>query len=1029
MIHQELLRRAVTGRSPALVDFVEAVAPYLMERFTTIPALGGSGRPQPLTDPRLPEGLSRFTEEDLALFGERNPDQSLTAHILNGLFAGLRIAERLPADKALSDIEQRLWVLGYTVHDYTKVYGIKVGAGQLDIIRQVVHCLGKDLGFDAYLPDWLDYLDDIVFLAQNTQKVEGANLNLRDYRLNMRMRRLDVLRLLSSYADVLVHVKSPSEVVLRAADGRNRAKNLRETLADLFGTDRAPRLAYHKLTEVRGLLSNLINNAVMAELEQQGYEPYLFFPNGVVYLADPGVEVRIEAQAVAGTVWEHVVEIVGESENFGIKPWTTGLLVSSGLYEMTGLAGVLEAGRRRVMRLTSNNSPARLYGFFTGRSENDLKKALNGDMEQVRAEQQALTEAQGIPADERVHKLGEFLAMVYRTARDKFKQAPDIQPLLLEILGLQLLVDDVPSEGRRRRGEAKRVRLSEATRTFEGFWEKGGVYFGWFYAAARYVKAHPGLDDFGVEDTMRDVGERVLTWVEESGLEAKAGGKLDEAVKEYVLAQIEVDGQRPDGGEDGRHSFVQELNRYTIAKAERKCICSMCSSRYEAVGQETTEVPFINQQYSNKNPLDAAMLVRGVCPVCRIEMILRLVQQEGISKGRKPIQFYLYPTYFFTLETERVAKTFLTEMRDLDLFALRQHLRAQGFSLGAFLRFDGFLSDDNRRRRGVRTLSYRKDEPAGLVFGSLIPLGRKPTETDAWIIPALLSVGIPLLLDAKVVVTPSFVPLFPSGADFRETSVLDGPHGFISHIWGQDRFRVDELEKALLKLLELYDLHLDVFAERYKPHWPKVNALAKDVATDPLYVFSYYERKGRSERTRQRQVRKGGQQPTFKGISKRDLERYLEIYRVLGGETAMGIIGKLVDAYSAFYRARKLDAAHGVLRPLGTAMDVIVKSDPHTERDDLLLLVAGAVHDEIDRVRADQAEGWIPLKTEEPGQKWFPLLRQKIEEFSQLCVDNLFNDYCQGDRAVLRERANRLRSAARFYYLQNYGYQDLGGNR
>jgi CRISPR-associated protein Csc3 len=144
---------------------------------------------------------------------------------------------------------------------------------------------------------------------------------------------------------------------------------------------------------------------------------------------------------------------------------------------------------------------------------------------------------------------------------------------------------------------------------------------------------------------------------------------------------------------------------------------------------------------------------------------------------------------------------------------------------------------------------------------------------------------------------------------------------------------------------------------------------------------------------------------------------------MLGGETDMGIIDKLVDAYAAFYRTHKLDSAYGVLRPLGTAMDVIVKSDPRTEQDDLLLLVAGAVHDDIDRVRADQAEGWIPLKTEEPEQKWFPLLRQKIEEFGQLCVDDLFYSYCQGDRAVLRERLNRLRSAARFYYLQNYGYQ------
>jgi len=1005
MIHQDLLRRAVAGRQPALVDFVEMLAPRLLERFSIIPALGGSGQPQLLTDPRLPEGLSHFTEEELALFGERNPDQSLTAHILNGLFAGMRLAERLPPEKALSDAEQRLWVLGYIVHDYTKVYGIKVPAGQLDTIRQVVRCLGEDLGFEVYLADWLDYLDDIVFLAQNTQKVEGANLNLRDYRLKTRSRRLDVLRLLASYADVLVHVKSPSEVMLRASDGRDRAENLRKTLADLFGAGWAPRLAYHRLTDVRGLLSNLVNNAIMTELKERGYEPYLFFPNGAVYLVDPKTEAMVDSQRVADVVWQRVLEVVGESETFGVRRAGTGFIPSSALYELTGLEGVLAAGCRKAMGIASSKAAARLYGFFTGESESDLKRRIGDDAERVQEEQERIVNEQGLPFDVRVDRLGEFLTMVYRTVRDNFKRSPDVRPVLLDALKL-----------------AGQMTPEEATQ------QKGGTYFGWFYAASRYVQAHLGLDDAGIEDAMHDVSEWVLTWVEENGLEARAGKGMEEGVKDYIVTRLELDGQKLDESKNVPATFAQELNRYMIAKVERKRLCSMCSSPYEAVEQEATEVPFVNQQYSNKNPLDVGMLIRGVCPVCRIEMILRLIQQEGLSEGRKPVQLYLYPTYFFTLETERVAKTFLVEMADLDLFALRQHLRAEGFSLGAFLCFEGFLGDDSRPRRGVRTPSYREDEPAGLVFGSLTPLGRKPTDTDAWIIPALLSVGIPLLLDVKVVVTPSFVPLFPSGADFRETAVLDGPHAFTRHVWGCDRFRVDELEDALIKLLELYDLHLDVFAERFKPHWPQINAVAKDVATDPYYIFSYYERKERSRRARQRKAKKRGQRPAFKGISPQDLERYLEIYQVLGGEKDMGIISKLVDAYAAFYRAdwKKLDSAYAVLRPLGTAMKVIVESDPCTDRDDLILLVSGAVNDDQERVRADQAEGFDPIVTDKSLGSYperLALSRRRIEEFATICVDSLFASCCRGDRAVLRERINRLRSAARFYYLQNYGYK------
>jgi CRISPR-associated protein Csc3 len=779
MIYQQLLRRAVAGRPRALVDFVETIAPHLLERFTTIPALGGSGR-LPSLDPRLPEGLSRFTEQELSRFSERNPDQSLTAHILNGLFSGLRLAEWLPPEKALSDLEQRLWILGYIVHDYTKVYGIKVLAGQLEIIREVIRCLGDDLSFDAYLPNWRDYLDDVVFLAQNTQKVEGANLNLRDYQLKTQPRRLDLLRFLSSYADVLVHIKSPSDVMLPEASGRNTTENLRKTLDDLFGTGRAPRLTYHKLSEVRGLLSNLIHNAVMTQLKEQGYEPYLFFPSGVAYLADPAVEARVDLKRVAVTVWERILEIVGENETFGIRRAGTGFIPSTALYKLTGLTGVLGTGRRKAMGLTNSKSMARLYGFFTGESESDLKRRFGNDAEGMQEEQERLVEEQGLPFDIRVDRLGEFLTMVYRTVGEHFKGTPDTCSALLGILGLSGLVTP-----------------TEATR------QEGGTYFGWFYAAASYIQAHPQLDNTGIEDVVQNISERVLAWVNEQGLKAKGGQGIDIAIKQYTIEQLEIDGQKIVAEGDHRVAFAQELGHYMMAKTMRKRSCSLCCSRFEATKQEDQEAPFGPQKYTNKHPLGWRQVKRGICPICRIELILRRIQQPGLDEERRPIQLYLYPTYFFTLETERVAKSFLVEMADLNVFALRQNLRKQSFSLGAFLRFEGFLGDGSGPRRGIRTPAYREYEPAGLVFGSLTPLGQKPTDTDAWIVPALLAIGISLLLDVKAVASSSFVPIFSSGADFRETAVLDGLHAFINRIWGRDRFRVDELEHSLHRLLNL----------------------------------------------------------------------------------------------------------------------------------------------------------------------------------------------------------------------------------
>lgn len=996
MIHQVLLRRAVQDRDPVLRDFVDALAPAILTHLAAIPALGGSGRPCALADPSLPEGLEPIPQEARAYFAERH-DQSMVTHILNGVFAGMRIAEKLPRTKALSDVEKRLWLLAFVAHDYTKVYGVRVQASDLDTIRRLITCLGEKLGFVAFMPDWKDYLDDIVFLAQNTQTVEGANLSLRDYAAKTHPRRLEVLRLLSSYADVLVHVTSPADVAVRGTDGRDRASNLREKLDILFGAGQAPRLAYHRLTEVRGLISNLINNVTMEALEDQGCEPYLFFPNGVVYLVAPDRRVRVDRAVLADRVWTRAVDIVTQSEDFGVRRAGTGLIPSSALFELMGLLGVLQVGRRKAMSISTSHATQRLYGYFTGESVSDVLKRV-GDPEQAERVQADLVRERGLPDDVRVDRLAEFLTFVCRAVNMAYRKAPNPVQFVLDELQL-----------------SPEVTVEDATR------QKGGTYFGWYYAAARYVQGHAGIDDAEMDDLMAKLSDSVSRWIERSGGVGRCSDSIGKAIRQYVSDHVEVSDACLDASVQA--SFSEELSRYLKNKERRQPQCSLCSAPFDTVLQEMTEVPFVNQQYSNKSPLAGPTVIRGVCPICRVEMILRKVQQPRLSDGDRPIHIYLYPTYFFTLETARVIKTFLSDMEDLNLSTLIAHMYKSRFDPTSLVQYEGFWSETGHSH-GIMRQRFSEHEPAALLSFALRPLSRKPTDTDAWILPTVYGLALPLLLNVKVVVTPSFVPLFASGSEFRETTVLDAPHGFTRYVLARDRFRLDQVGECLARLLCLYDLHLDVFAEPTDLHWAQLNSVAKDVATDPLFVFAYYDRKQRGDRKRRDKSMKGGVTPT--GIPHWDLDRYIRIYEALGGERDMGFIGKIVDAYARFYQAEfgKLNAAHAVLRPLMTAIDVTIESDPLTTPEDLALLVAGAINDDQERVRSGQADGFDPIITNKelgPYPERLALSRQRIDEFARLFLEEVFTGYCQGDRAVLRERANRIRSAARFYYLTTYG--------
>jgi CRISPR-associated protein Csc3 len=235
--------------------------------------------------------------------------------------------------------------------------------------------------------------------------------------------------------------------------------------------------------------------------------------------------------------------------------------------------------------------------------------------------------------------------------------------------------------------------------------------------------------------------------------------------------------------------------------------------------------------------------------------------------------------------------------------------------------------------------------------------------------------------------------------------------------------RVDDLERNLFRLLAVYDLQNDVFADKSDLHWPQLNMISKDVATDLYYVFSYFDKKKRKETSKDKTGKSNSQQ---KSPTQDDLRNFMNRYLSLGGEENMGIIGEIVTAYAQFYRAdwSKQSSAYAVLKPFSEAADVVVESDPKTEKDDLVLLVAGAIGDLMERVRGNQADGFNPIlvDTSIGYPERVTLSREKQLAFATLFVEKVFYDYCNGDRALLRERTSRLRAAARFYYLSNYGY-------
>jgi len=1019
-------------------DIAEMLVPAILREFAVVPALGGSGKPLTVQELELQELLEKipaYTVEELQRFSAKGFDQSLSTHLINGLFAGMHLAESLPEHKEIEVIGQRIWALGYTVHDYTKAYGRQVSAGQLAIIRQLVSRLGEKLEFSRFMKDWLMYLDDIVFVAQNTQTVVGANLNLRDYRLQIDRHQLETIRMLSSVTDLLVHITSPSDVFFRDIRGRDISYNLRQKLETLFSSELAPRLAYHKLLEVRGLLSNLINNALIDVLGNEGYEPFLFFPEGVIYLTPQNVQAQIDVASLTKAAWNRIAKSLtggqqrkdegaedeGDDDEEGLKMKRTKdyMKVPHVLYELLSLEALVEAGRHTAMSIRNSKIAARFGAEQANERGLDIKRLSQKEKEELyTAIGLEWAREQQLPTDIRTDQLAEYLAFLYRRIFAELIPKPlAVTQMLLDVLDLS--------------GEISPERAER---------QRGGTPTGWFYVSARYLQLHPEMTPDELEEVMKKLATKSLQFIEANGLALPSDGETERIFQEYAGRIIEIDGLLLSRGKETmREHFAGELQRYVQSKDLNQVACSLCASPYEAQEQDASTVLFKPQQYSNKSPLNRSRLLRGICPICALEMMLRLVQQGLPAKStqeKQAINLYLYPAYFFTTETAQVVKEFSNRLQNLNLYRLIfTHLEKQGFSYQNLLTYGDFIVDEDESKAGLPRASwkthYSDEDQAALFFIPLHPLGRKLTETDTWILPTFYALALPLLLGVKCVATPSFASLYTSASDFRETTRIDGVHEFAKHILNTETFRIDETAENVERLLRIYSLHLDVYGDDSGSHWGQLTNVAKDLETDPLYVFQYYDRRQRrgeddKKKSKGKEPRPAADMQRNNGISLQDQQRYMGIYQAIGGDEDMDFIGRLVEAYAQFYRAvfAKQDSAYAVLRPLGTAIKVVVESDPRSGAEDLLLLVSGAVNDDQERVRADQAEGFDPIVTNKDLGDYgarLALSRQKIEDFARAVINDCFLTYCDGDRAVLRERTNRIRSAARFYYLTHYG--------
>jgi len=971
------------GEDAVMAAFVEHVAAPLSDELGTVAAKGGI-----FAETHLAEGRKRV--EDYIR------DQSMRAHLINGLFPVLHLAHTLkswgaPRFRAYDDAARRLFMAGYVLHDFLKLPDVDktleaagfshdkaIGAEQMPTLEGIFSQWCETLGLEKFLePEGGAgaVIHDLIYIASNTQVRWGTMRNLSKFpRLRLSPAQLSLAEDLSHLSDLLAYViQTPAEV--------NSNAGLQDDISVL--SNGLARLTYHHLADNRGVLTNFIHNAALNAMSGEFRVPLLYAPSGVIYLENKKLAAEMPTAAiVAEATIEKIKATVGaalEKTQNGIKRDGKGMKYASYYWLFFELPKFIEIGQKATFKVIK-----------------DGKKPSSGKrFEKMRVGKWMPAQVDlDLPDDLRVDQLAEWC---YLAEKQVAERLPDfsVGSFLLTEMGLGWLEDDFKAVPRDNRA--------------------GGVGYHWYFAAGNYIKQHPEVSPFELMEKTVQWSLKLGKVIQEQPSAAQTGGDNDwDDLREYICRSLTIGGgDKP----DLRAALETELTRYTNAKRKGSGakVCAMCSSSLRVDKQREAAVLFAPQVYSNKKPLHGSDAIRDICSICSMEMMLRQILMNrsvasgGDFEGRRVRYLFFYPMYFFTPETLELVRSVANKIKRPPITELRSQLVSKDgvvdFSPQTLQRLQEFLFSetlDPATDRYVR-LHFHESDTVTFDFLGVPPPSREPKDAEAWIHPALLSLILPICLDVKVVASEASIPLLLEANEINETVFLDAPHAAIQYLTnGQTHLNIDRVLPAAQRLLASYFIHVDANATSgaggFDYRWQDIPATARALAESPLYAFHYLKKWQRKQK--------------LDSLPAKKITEYLHYVTYLGDDPMTNHARELTQLYRQFYRAKRWNS-NSILQPVSKTARAILDADTQmfNTPEALTDAVYGALYAFIDRAYREKLAFPPRGSTRESQQA-------AMREFVNHFVNDIFFGVFRGDKSALRgKQLNLFKNACEVIYL------------
>ena len=545
--------------------------------------------------------------------------ESLYLHITNGIF----VLERLRPILDLSDLEIQLLFSAFSVHDLNKLQEFQDEKRSFNYLANAknVSMVLRNLEMERFFLEWQDYLKDIEVLV----RAHSRHYHTYDETLDLDYDPY------SYDKDRLLNYLVP---IIRAMDVIDLSKTLEEQakkvdfLRELNQIlDVQYQFVYHKVSEQRGILTNLIHNETVEYLEtEKDLLPLLYYPDGVAYLVDRSQDIQITTDEIA-TLGNRIVNQIESktSEQFrrfiqgspaGIKVDEKCLALGLSFEEIWNEVRNIISERKYVSKVDDMNDRCRrrLQDAREKLERMQPSKKNPNPAAQVALIDEILAEDfHLLLPDDGVVRIGELVRTYYIFLNKHFSQViSDAWNHIYDLLELPLEIED----------EACRPRYT----TFNALSDRGYIIGRDLYNSGR---------DF---DEIYELIVNNGTAIMETSLPESEFGILADYVHKYVDFSFAVDRGR---------NFATNLERYVEGNHIQ---CSTCGAEFETDEWMKPDVPAnIKVQYFS-NRLEGGTSrepKRRVCSICRTQYMLDKICYN-VGGSTATFFIHLYPISYFT---------------------------------------------------------------------------------------------------------------------------------------------------------------------------------------------------------------------------------------------------------------------------------------------------------------------------------------------------------------------------------------------